>query len=69
MTSSSLSSHHESTYEVLLISQTNYIVKIVGIIPGFDESVLDGVSSCLISTKVIEVESGKTECVLNVVHY
>ena len=49
-------------------SLMKYIVKIIGVVPGFDESVLDGMGRCLVSTKVIEIESSKTKRVLNMVH-
>jgi len=41
---------------------------LVGIIPGFEHSISDAESGCLVSSKVLEVKSSHTECVLYMVH-
>ena len=41
---------------------------LLGVIPGFYQSISDSIRACLIGSEVVEVEPGPGEGVLNVVH-
>ena len=43
-------------------------MELLSVVPGLDQTVADGVCSCLISTFVVEVEAGPCESVLDVVN-
>ena len=42
-------------------------MELLGVVPRFDQTVAHGVAGGLVSTEVVEVESGASECVLHVV--
>lgn len=41
----------------------------IGVIPCLYQSVSDGEGGCLVSTEVVEVKSGETQGVLDMVYY
>ena len=43
-------------------------VEFVGVIPGLEEPVTNGICSCLVSAEVIEVKSSPGESILDMVH-
>jgi len=43
---------------VNIISKTTYGMVLLGIVPGFQKSISDGVSGGLICTEIVKIESG-----------
>ena len=61
------SSHQELEGEVVDSLAILVFVELLGIVPGFNESISDCHRSSLIGTEIVEVESGSSEGVLNMI--
>ena len=61
------SSHQKFERKVVHPLAVVVVVVLLGVVPRLDESISDGVSSSLISTEVVKVESGSSQGVLNMV--
>jgi hypothetical protein len=62
------STHQKFKREVIDSLAILVLVELLSIVPGFNESISDGQSASLIGTEIIEVESGSSEGIFDVIN-